>query len=56
MEEEELHILYAFPNTIRQIRSRRMRWARHVERVGEERKCTMFWWETPKEGDHLAKA
>jgi hypothetical protein len=32
---EELHILYSSINTIRQIKSRRMRWARHVARVRE---------------------
>jgi hypothetical protein len=31
---EELHILYSSPNTIRQIKSRRMRWAGHVARMG----------------------
>jgi hypothetical protein len=35
---EELHNLYSSPNTIRQIISRRMRSARHVARMGEERK------------------
>jgi hypothetical protein len=35
---EELHILYSSPNIIRQIKSRRMRWAGHVARMGEERK------------------
>jgi hypothetical protein len=36
---EELHILYSFPNTsiITQIKSRIMRWAGHVARMGEER-------------------
>jgi hypothetical protein len=34
---EELHILYSSPNIIRQIKSRRMRWAGHVARMGEER-------------------
>jgi hypothetical protein len=34
---EELHILYFSPNIIRQIRSRRIRWAGHVACVGEER-------------------
>jgi hypothetical protein len=29
-----------------------MRWAGHVARMGEERKCTRFWWESPKERDH----
>jgi hypothetical protein len=27
------------PNTIRQIKSRKMRWAGHVSRMGEERKA-----------------
>jgi hypothetical protein len=37
--------LYSFPNIIRQIKSRRMRWAGHVARMREDRKCTRFWWE-----------
>jgi hypothetical protein len=38
---EELHNLYSFPNIglIMQIKSRRMSWAGHVARVGEERKA-----------------
>jgi hypothetical protein len=35
---EELHNLYSSPDTIRQIKSRRMRLAGHVERMVEERK------------------
>jgi hypothetical protein len=35
---EELHNLYSSQNIIRQIKSRRMRWAKHVASVGEERK------------------
>jgi hypothetical protein len=35
---EELHILYSSPNIIRQIKSRRMRWARHMLRIGDEMK------------------
>jgi hypothetical protein len=35
-QNEELHILYLSPNIIRQIISRRMRWAWHVARIGEE--------------------
>jgi hypothetical protein len=35
---EELHNLYSFPNNIRQIKSRHIRWAGHVARMGEERK------------------
>jgi hypothetical protein len=37
LHDEELHILYSSPNIIRQIKSRRMRWAGHVARLGEER-------------------
>jgi hypothetical protein len=33
----ELHNLYSSPDIIRQVKSRRMRWAGHVARMGEER-------------------
>jgi hypothetical protein len=36
LHNEELHILYSSPDIIRQIKSRRMRWAGHVARIGEE--------------------
>jgi hypothetical protein len=38
LHNEELHNLYSFPDTIRQVKSRRMRWAGHVACMGEERK------------------
>jgi hypothetical protein len=55
LHNEELHILYLSPNIIRQIKSRKMRWAGHEACTGEERKgkCTGFWWESPKKRDHL---
>jgi hypothetical protein len=34
-DNEQLHILYSSP-IIRHIKSRRMRWAGHVARMGEE--------------------
>jgi hypothetical protein len=38
LHSEELHNLYLSANIIRQNKSRRMRWAGHVARMGEERK------------------
>jgi hypothetical protein len=38
LHNEEIHNLYSSPDIIRQVRSRRMRWAGHVARMGEERK------------------
>jgi hypothetical protein len=32
-KENELHSLYHSPNTVRVIRSRRLRWAGHVARI-----------------------
>jgi len=34
---EELNDLYCSPNVLRVIKSRRMRWAGHLARMGEER-------------------
>jgi hypothetical protein len=38
LHSEELHNLYSSSNIIRQIKSRRMRWAGHVACMGEDRK------------------
>jgi hypothetical protein len=43
LHNEELHNLYSSPDTIRQVKSMRMRWAGHVARMGEERKVYKFW-------------
>ena len=37
LHNEELNGLYPSPNIVRVIKSRRMRWAGHVARMGEER-------------------
>jgi hypothetical protein len=34
---EELNDLYSLPNIVRVVKSRRMRWAEHVARMGEDR-------------------
>jgi hypothetical protein len=38
LHSEELQNLYSSPDIIRQIKSRRTRWAGYVARMGEERK------------------
>jgi len=35
LHNEELNYLYSIPNIIRAIKSRRMRWAGHVARMGD---------------------
>jgi len=37
LHNEELNDLYSLPNNVRVIKSRRMRWADHVARMGEGR-------------------
>jgi hypothetical protein len=37
LHNDELHDLYYSPNTVRVIKSRRMRWEGHVDRMGEGR-------------------
>jgi hypothetical protein len=45
MHNEELHDLYSSPILIRIMKSRRMRWARHVAKMGN----TYCWWGSQKE-------
>jgi hypothetical protein len=39
LHNEELRNLYSSPSVNRMIKSRRMRWAGHVARIGEEDTC-----------------
>ena len=52
LHNEELNDLYSSPNTVRVIKSRRMRWAGHVAHMGEERGCIGSWWGNRRERDH----
>jgi hypothetical protein len=51
LHNEELHNLYSSPDIIRLVKPRRMRWAGHVARMGEERKVYKVG--KPEERDHL---
>ena len=42
LHNEELNDLYCSPNIFRVIKSRRMRWAGHVARMGRGEACTGF--------------
>ena len=52
LHNEELNNLYSSPNIVRVIESRRMRWAGHVARMGEERGCIGSIWGNRRERDH----
>jgi hypothetical protein len=49
----ELHNLYSSPDIIRQIKSRRMRWAGHVACMGEGRNVYRVLVGKPEEKDHF---
>jgi hypothetical protein len=51
LHNEELHDLYSPPSIIRIIKSRRMRWAGHVARMGRRGKLIDYWWERQRERD-----
>jgi hypothetical protein len=52
LRNEELHGLYTSLNIVGVIKSRRMRWAEHVARMGRGEGCTRFWWGNVREGDN----
>jgi hypothetical protein len=53
LDNEELNDLYCSPNIVRVIKSRRMRWAGHVARMGRVDMYTGLWWGKLSERDHL---
>ena len=50
LHNEALNDLYPSPNVVQVIKSRGMRGAGHVARMG---RCTWFWWGNLRESDHL---
>jgi hypothetical protein len=50
LHNEELHDLYSSPSIIKMIKSRIIRWAGHVARMGEKTKG--YRWESQRERDH----
>jgi hypothetical protein len=47
LHNDELHRLHSSPNIVRVIKSRRMRWAGHVARMGRGEMFTGFWFGGP---------
>jgi hypothetical protein len=52
LHNDELHSLYSSPNIVRVTKSRRMRWAGHVARMGRGEVFTGFRLGGPKARDH----
>jgi hypothetical protein len=55
LHNEELNDLYSLPNIVRVVKSRRMRWAGHVARMGEERGVHRMLVEKPEEKRPLGR-
>jgi hypothetical protein len=51
-KEELINLYYSSPNIIRMIKSRRIRWAEHIARIGRREIHTEYWWERQKERHH----
>jgi hypothetical protein len=53
LHNEELHDLYtSSPSIIKIIKSRMMRWAGHVVRMGRRGTLIDYWWDSQRERDH----
>jgi hypothetical protein len=46
LHNEELNDPYSIPNTVRVLKSRRMRWAGYLARMGVDRVVHRCWWES----------
>jgi hypothetical protein len=55
LHNEELNDLYSLPSIIRIIKSRRMRWAGHVARMGRRGTRIDYWWGSQRERDPLGR-
>jgi hypothetical protein len=55
LHNEKLHNLYSSPRIIRMIKSRRMRWAGHVVRLGEKRNAYRILMGEPEEKRPLGR-
>jgi PAS domain-containing protein len=52
LHNEKLHDQYSSPNIVRVIKSRRMRLAGHVARMGRREEWIEFWWGSLNKRDH----
>jgi hypothetical protein len=48
LHNEDLHNLYSSSSTIRMIKSRRIRWSRHVARMARREMHIGYWWKSQK--------
>jgi hypothetical protein len=53
LNNKEHNVLGSSPTVVRVIKSIRIKWARHVARMGRTEVYTGFWWGNLRERDHL---
>jgi hypothetical protein len=53
LHNEEFYVLYDSLNNVRAIKSRRMRWAGYVARMGREKVQARYWRGNLRGGEHL---
>jgi hypothetical protein len=53
LHNKQLDALHSSPNFIRVNKSRILRWAVHVARIGRREVLRGFWWENQSEGNHF---